>query len=133
MSKGAGIFIATHFKINSQERPIHERARDKNPRIVVELEKQNDKIDGITKILFQNGEKQQELQPDILIISAGYDANYSDPLGNMCLFPPDYGKFTQYIQQVTSKILFGLEGGYELNALADSVVATIEACLTVLD
>jgi acetoin utilization deacetylase AcuC-like enzyme len=71
----------------------------------------------------------QNFQPDLLIVSAGYDANHDDPLANISLYPQDYGLFTEYCLQLTSKILFGLEGGYDLTSLAQSVVATIESCL----
>jgi acetoin utilization deacetylase AcuC-like enzyme len=67
--------------------------------------------------------------PDILIVSAGYDANHDDPLARICLNPEDFGVFTQYCLQITRKIVFGLEGGYDLDALSRSVVATIEPCL----
>ncbi|KST67877.1 histone deacetylase family protein [Mastigocoleus testarum] len=67
--------------------------------------------------------------PDLLIVSAGYDANADDPLATINLQPRDYGLFTEYCLGITSKILFGLEGGYDLSALANSVVATIEKCL----
>ncbi|MCL1467181.1 histone deacetylase [Argonema galeatum] len=68
-------------------------------------------------------------KPDVLIVSAGYDANAADPLASIELLPPDFGLFTDYCLQLTRKILFGLEGGYDLTALAESVVATIERCL----
>lgn len=68
-------------------------------------------------------------QPDLLIISAGYDANNDDPLAGMSLHPQDYGIFTDYCLQITRRLLFGLEGGYELNSLSQSVVATLEHCL----
>ncbi|NEO60440.1 MAG: histone deacetylase [Moorea sp. SIO4G2] len=70
-----------------------------------------------------------KFKPDLLIVSAGYDANAADPLANIALQPEDYGLFTNYCLQLTRRIVFGLEGGYELTALAQSVVATIEACL----
>ncbi len=70
-----------------------------------------------------------KFQPDLLIISAGYDANATDPLASINLQPEDYGLFTDYCLEITHKILFGLEGGYELNALAESVSATIDSCL----
>ncbi|HAJ59476.1 MAG TPA: histone deacetylase [Cyanobacteria bacterium UBA8543] len=72
----------------------------------------------------------QDFQPDLLIVSAGYDANAADPLAGIALQPEDYGLFTNYCLQLTRRILFGLEGGYHLSALALSVVATIESCLT---
>lgn len=65
----------------------------------------------------------------MLIVSAGYDANAADPLARINLQPQDYGLFTDYCLGITRKILFGLEGGYDLTALSQSVVATIERCL----
>ncbi|NJL11003.1 MAG: histone deacetylase [Calothrix sp. SM1_7_51] len=70
-----------------------------------------------------------EFQPDLLIVSAGYDANADDPLANINLQPQDYGLFTDYCLGLTGRILFGLEGGYDLTTLSQSVVATIERCV----
>ncbi|MEL4895892.1 histone deacetylase family protein [Crocosphaera sp. Alani8] len=66
---------------------------------------------------------------DLLIVSAGYDANQADPLASINLKPNDYGIFTQQLLAISSCVLFGLEGGYDLSALSDSVVATIRTCL----
>ncbi|HEY9836822.1 MAG TPA: histone deacetylase [Vampirovibrionales bacterium] len=71
----------------------------------------------------------RDFHPDLLIISAGYDAAADDPLAGIALDPTDYGLFTQYCLQLTRRIVFGLEGGYHLTALAQSVVSTIESCL----
>ncbi len=71
----------------------------------------------------------RNFQPDLLIVSAGYDANAADPLAGINLNPEDFGEFTDYCLQLTRRILFGLEGGYDLEALGQSVVATIERCL----
>ena len=71
----------------------------------------------------------KNFQPDLLIVSAGYDANHKDPLASISLQPADYGFFTQGLIKITRKIVFGLEGGYHLKALADSVVATLANCL----
>ncbi len=68
-------------------------------------------------------------QPELLIVSAGYDANADDPLAEMNLYPEDFGMFTRYCLQITSKVLLGLEGGYDFNALSQSVLTTISACL----
>ncbi len=70
-----------------------------------------------------------EFRPDLLIVSAGYDANYDDPLANILLKPQDFGVLTDLCLQLTRKIVFGLEGGYDFNSLGQSVVATIERCL----
>ncbi|MEB3225132.1 MAG: histone deacetylase [Synechococcus sp.] len=68
----------------------------------------------------------QAFQPDLLIVSAGYDANAKDPLAGMNLQPQDYKAFSEFCQQLHCPIMFVLEGGYHLQALAESVVATLE-------
>lgn len=70
-----------------------------------------------------------QFSPDILIVSAGYDANQADPLAGISLQPQDYSLLTQYVLQITDYPLFGLEGGYDLSTLAKSVVATLSICL----
>lgn len=67
----------------------------------------------------------KNFRPDILIVSAGYDANLQDPLASICLLPEDYGTLTKYCLDVTNDIIFGLEGGYHLQALAESVEHTL--------
>ncbi len=71
----------------------------------------------------------QEFQPDLLIVSAGYDANKADQLAQISLHPEDYGQLTDYCLQVTRRVVFGLEGGYDFKALAASVAITLERCL----
>lgn len=70
-----------------------------------------------------------QFSPDLLIVSAGYDANQDDPLSDTALLPADYGWFTQQCLDLTSKIVFGLEGGYDFTSLRDSVLATLQPCL----
>ena len=71
----------------------------------------------------------RQFSPDILIVSAGYDATQADPLAGISLQPQNYSLLTQYVLQITDYPLFGLEGGYHLEALAKSVVATLSICL----
>ncbi len=70
----------------------------------------------------------EQFKPDLLIVSAGYDANAKDSIANISLQPSDYGLLTKYVTSVTNLILFGLEGGYHLETLAESVVATLASC-----
>ncbi|MDY6936211.1 MAG: histone deacetylase [Cyanobacteriota bacterium] len=72
----------------------------------------------------------KNFRPDLLIVSAGYDANRADPLSTIALEPEDFGYFTDCCLGISRQVLFGLEGGYDLEALAGSVVSTIERCLT---
>jgi len=64
--------------------------------------------------------------PEIYLVSAGFDAHESDPLGEMNLTTRSFGIFTRKLKQLAQKsaqgrILSFLEGGYDLRALADSV------------
>ena len=71
----------------------------------------------------------KDFNPDLLLVSAGYDGTHADPLAEVSLKPDDYYFFTELCLSVTPNVVFGLEGGYDLEALARSVVATISACL----
>ncbi len=71
-------------------------------------------------------------RPDLLLISAGFDAHRSDPLGGLMLEEQDYFEATRRLLEVAEKSCEGrvvslLEGGYHLNALARSVAAHVAA------
>ncbi|MEM9218836.1 MAG: histone deacetylase [Cyanobacteria bacterium P01_F01_bin.150] len=68
---------------------------------------------------------------DLLLVSAGYDAAYADPLAHIALNPEDFSQLTRYCTDINQSVLFGLEGGYDFNALAAAVAATIEPCLEI--
>ncbi len=69
----------------------------------------------------------EQFQPQLLIVSAGFDANRADPLANMALEPEDFGTLTERCLQITPQVMLGLEGGYDLEALANSVVSVVAA------
>lgn len=58
-------------------------------------------------------------EPELLIISAGFDASLNDPLGGMRLIPEHFAEFTRYCLDLTPHLLLGLEGGYDLKDLGD--------------
>jgi acetoin utilization deacetylase AcuC-like enzyme len=71
-------------------------------------------------------------KPQMLFVSAGFDAHREDDLGNMALVEDDYAWITEQIRQVAAKYAKGrivscLEGGYNLSALGRSVVAHVRA------
>ncbi len=70
-----------------------------------------------------------EFAPDLLIISAGFDATRADPLAQMLLEPEDYAYFTQQCLAITPQLLIGLEGGYDLDALSQSVVQVVQTLI----
>ncbi|HAN81015.1 MAG TPA: deacetylase [Gammaproteobacteria bacterium] len=72
--------------------------------------------------------------PELLLISAGFDAHTEDPLGGLNLIEDDYRWITSMINDVAnrhsqSRIVSMLEGGYHLDALGRSVSAHIETML----
>jgi len=71
-------------------------------------------------------------RPDLLLISAGFDAHRDDPLGGLRLEEQDYFEATQRLLETAEKCCEGrvvslLEGGYDLTALARSVAAHVAA------
>lgn len=75
-----------------------------------------------------------DFRPSIILVSAGFDAHEADPIGGMALETESYGRLTQAIVGVATEVCGGrivsaLEGGYDLDALADSVHAHIQALL----
>ncbi len=73
----------------------------------------------------------REFRPALILVSAGYDAHADDLLGGMRLTTASFGRFASALAAVTREVgaappAFLLEGGYNLNALTDSVAATIE-------
>ncbi len=72
----------------------------------------------------------ENYHPDLILISAGFDAHRDDPLANLNLTEESYAIFTSMITEVAAKVCSGriisiLEGGYNLKALAHSVEAHI--------
>ena len=65
-------------------------------------------------------------QPDLVLVSAGFDAHRDDPLGDLLLDESDFAWITDYIVDFANRFSMGrivsvLEGGYNLNALSRSV------------
>jgi len=72
----------------------------------------------------------EEFKPEMIFISAGFDAHRDDDLGQLGLVEQDYAWITQRIKDVAKRhskgrIVSSLEGGYNLQALARSVEAHI--------
>lgn len=72
----------------------------------------------------------EKFKPEMIFISAGFDAHREDDLGQMSLNEQDYAWITQRIKDVAKRhahgrIVSSLEGGYNLGALARSVEAHI--------
>ena len=72
--------------------------------------------------------------PDLILVSAGFDAHRDDPLADLRLLEPDFAWATDQIVSVARRHCAGrvvslLEGGYQLDALARSTAAHVEALM----
>ena len=73
-----------------------------------------------------------KFKPEVILISAGFDAHIRDPLANINLESSDYFKITKKIVELANthskgRIISFLEGGYDLLALSESVKEHIKA------
>lgn len=73
-----------------------------------------------------------QFAPELVIISAGFDAHRDDPLGQFNLLEEDYTWLTEQIVAVADRhgdgrVISCLEGGYDLSALARSALAHVRA------
>jgi acetoin utilization deacetylase AcuC-like enzyme len=72
-----------------------------------------------------------QFRPELVLVSAGYDAHRDDPLGGCLLETSSYGELGRWSRLLGDRagapVGCMLEGGYDLGALAASVAATMEA------
>jgi acetoin utilization deacetylase AcuC-like enzyme len=74
--------------------------------------------------------------PEMVIISAGFDAHHADPLAELKLTEDDFGWATEQLLQVArehsgGRLVSALEGGYDLDALGRSAQAHVRALMAV--
>ena len=73
-----------------------------------------------------------KFKPEIILISAGFDAHYRDPLANINLESEDFYEITKKIIEVANvhckgRVISFLEGGYDLIALSESIKEHLRA------
>jgi len=76
----------------------------------------------------------RNFQPELIVISAGFDAHQRDPLANLNLLEADFLWATQKIMEVAQasangRVVSMLEGGYDLEGLANSATAHVSALM----
>jgi acetoin utilization deacetylase AcuC-like enzyme len=76
----------------------------------------------------------RNFKPDLVLISAGFDAHRDDPLSSIMLVEEDFRWITQKLMDIADcycggRIISVLEGGYNLNALAASVAIHVETLM----
>ena len=76
----------------------------------------------------------KKFSPELIIVSAGFDGHYRDPLASLNLKAEDFGWVTQQLLDVAETTAGGrlvsvLEGGYDLQGLQESVAAHVTALM----
>ncbi|XP_053572615.1 polyamine deacetylase HDAC10 isoform X2 [Bombina bombina] len=71
-----------------------------------------------------------EFDPELVLVSSGYDSGVGDPEGRMCATPECFSHLTHLLMHLASgKLCVVLEGGYHLRSLAESVAMTVRTLL----
>ena len=73
----------------------------------------------------------ETFKPELVYISAGFDAHINDPLADLALSTEDYAWITEFIKKIVNnccngRIISSLEGGYHLPSLSESVLAHVK-------
>jgi acetoin utilization deacetylase AcuC-like enzyme len=76
----------------------------------------------------------ERFDPDLILVSAGYDGHWTDPLAHMSLSLTGYAHLQRQLVRIADdlcdrRIVFALEGGYQLDALAYGVANALYAML----
>ena len=76
-----------------------------------------------------------QFEPDIILVSAGFDAHTQDPLGGLRFETETYARLTEILKEKAAQtraknLACFLEGGYNLQALAESVSLHLEKLLS---
>ncbi len=78
--------------------------------------------------------RSKQFAPELILISAGFDAHQDDPLGGLNWSEADFGWLTARICDLAARVCGGrvvsvLEGGYDLDALAASAAAHVKVLM----
>jgi acetoin utilization deacetylase AcuC-like enzyme len=74
----------------------------------------------------------ESFRPDVLLVSAGYDAHYRDPLGGLRMTTEGFARLSSLLAGAARRLCGGkiavvTEGGYDLTALREGIEATMSA------
>ena len=75
-----------------------------------------------------------DFEPELILVSAGYDAHWMDPLASMRVSIDGYYQMVGELMRLANElcdgyVVFELEGGYQLDVLAHSVLTTLRRLL----
>jgi acetoin utilization deacetylase AcuC-like enzyme len=135
------LFISTHqYPFYPGTGSIREIGNGKAVGTIINIPLQASVGDEVFKIVYKKIviPALERFQPDLILVSAGYDAHWDDPLANLNLSLTGYDWISRELinsaERICSgKIVFFLEGGYNLQVLSNGVVNTIRGLLGMED
>jgi len=72
----------------------------------------------------------KEYQPELILVSAGFDSGLNDPLGRCCITPQGYAHMTKTLMSYANgNVVLVLEGGYNLKTISNSMAACVSTLL----
>jgi acetoin utilization deacetylase AcuC-like enzyme len=76
----------------------------------------------------------QHFKPQIILVSTGFDPHFTDPIGGMQVSIKGFYRMTSILNQLAresceGRMVFSLEGGYDLRAISHSVKAVLDVLL----
>jgi len=73
----------------------------------------------------------RQFEPDWILVSCGYDAHKADPIGGLMLESNDYQRLASTVSNLvpSGRVIVMLEGGYDLSALSESSLGTVEGLM----
>ena len=71
-----------------------------------------------------------EYNPELVLVSAGFDAAIGDPIGGCQVTPEAFGHFTHWLTSLANgRLILCLEGGYNLNSVSYAMTMCTKALL----
>jgi acetoin utilization deacetylase AcuC-like enzyme len=129
------LYVSTHqYPYYPGTGPAHEVGREAGRGFTVNVPLEVGSVDDDYQLVFERivAPVVRQFEPDLIIASAGFDAHERDPLGGMRLSTPAFAAMTLTLRGLAEECCRGrfvsvTEGGYDLQALAASLDAIIEA------
>ncbi|XP_053996185.1 histone deacetylase 6 isoform X2 [Hylaeus anthracinus] len=71
-----------------------------------------------------------QFNPELILVSAGFDACIGDPLGGCLVTPEMYGHLTQWLSSLANgRVILSLEGGYNINSISNAMAICTKTLL----
>jgi acetoin utilization deacetylase AcuC-like enzyme/formylglycine-generating enzyme required for sulfatase activity len=134
---GRVMYFSTHLSpFYPRSGAEDEKGKDKGAGCIVNVPLPEGTGDDVFKKVYDEKLKPSALafKPDFILISAGFDSARGDLLGRLDVTPEGYAAMTRKVREIADatckgRIVSMLEGGYNLEALANSVEAHVRALM----